>query len=219
MTAASPLIMTRARRRQVAPPDLKLTSASSSPAFGVTEVKSDAAPARDIRALVARNVILARRALGVTQEDLAARSGVSRATIAQLESGTNDCRLSTLSDLARALSINPAMFFLTTPDLAALSRVVPEETFKRVLDQLPSGEVRHMNALLATGLQRNVYEAGRTGAAAAEAAGYTTAGAIVGASIGSTLQPGIGTAVGALFGAMWADPSGKSIEVSDGAGI
>jgi transcriptional regulator with XRE-family HTH domain len=177
------------------------------------------APGRvNLQTRVARNLVLARHALGVTQEMLATRSGVSRATIAQLEAGANDSRLSTLSDIATALEISPALLFLSQADLAALARVIPRGELDRVLAHLPAGEVTHMNNLLASGLRRNLLEASLSGITAAEAAGFKSAGAIVGAGIGSTLAPGLGTAIGALFGAMWAGPQ-DSDTVFDGAGI
>ena len=57
-----------------------------------------------------RNV---RRSLDVTQEDLAKKSGVSRATISYLESGAaTDTTVSTLTKLADALGIDVSALFL-----------------------------------------------------------------------------------------------------------
>lgn len=49
-----------------------------------------------------------RRSRGVTQEQLAVKSGVSRATISAFESGNGDPILSTLQKLADALGVQPA---------------------------------------------------------------------------------------------------------------
>ncbi|MBI4492177.1 MAG: helix-turn-helix transcriptional regulator [Chloroflexi bacterium] len=43
----------------------------------------------------------------LTQQELAARSGVSRVTIARLESGEVDARFSTIKKLAEALGVLP----------------------------------------------------------------------------------------------------------------
>lgn len=57
-----------------------------------------------------RNV---RRRMDITQEDLAEKSGVSRATISYLESGAaTDTTVSTLTKLADALGLEVSELFL-----------------------------------------------------------------------------------------------------------
>ena len=46
-----------------------------------------------------------RRALGLTQSDVAARVGSSQANYSKIELGKSDPRLGTLQDIARALSL------------------------------------------------------------------------------------------------------------------
>ena len=63
-----------------------------------------------------RNV---RRQLDVTQEDLAKKSGVSRATISYLESGAaTDTTVGTLTKLAEALGIEVSALFLPSESSA-----------------------------------------------------------------------------------------------------
>ena len=52
-----------------------------------------------------RQLLRAREASRLTQEQLAQRSGVARPTIYRCESGRYDARLSTVSELARALGL------------------------------------------------------------------------------------------------------------------
>jgi len=55
--------------------------------------------------LIAKRLAFARHFLEINQEMLAARSGVSRATLIQVEQGTADPLLSTVTALAEALGL------------------------------------------------------------------------------------------------------------------
>ncbi|HEY2478524.1 MAG TPA: helix-turn-helix transcriptional regulator [Solirubrobacterales bacterium] len=54
-----------------------------------------------------RNLLLARRRHGLSQERLAARAGLSRDTIYKIEMGTRSPRLDTLLRLADTLGVDP----------------------------------------------------------------------------------------------------------------
>jgi transcriptional regulator with XRE-family HTH domain len=60
----------------------------------------------DMRKLVGRNFGLLRRAKGLTQEDVAARSGFSQQYLSSLERGLRNPTIITLFELAQALGVN-----------------------------------------------------------------------------------------------------------------
>ncbi len=171
-----------------------------------------------IRDQLARNLVLARVALGVTQDQLAERSGVSRAAIAQIEAGASDCRLNTLTELASALKISPVLLLLRPVDLNAVAQYVQTNKVQQILSQLSAADIQQMHRLRETGLQKNLNRIVHTGVAAAEAAGFLSPGAQVGAAIGSVIQPGAGTAIGALYGLILGDLSNASRQHSFQAG-
>lgn len=150
------------------------------------------APQREaVKATLAKNISLARAANGMTQMDLADASTVSRATIAQLEGGDGDPRLSTIVDIATALGTSPMLLIMGEDELRAIA------TVPRNANLLSDVAIDQMRRMVASGLQKQRLQAGRLGADAARAAGLSA----VGAAIGSVLMPGIGTAVGAALGA------------------
>lgn len=172
------------------------------------------------RTQLARNLVLARSALTLTQDTLATSSGVSRATIAQLESASTDCRMSTLTDISAALSISPMLLLLREPDIHACAKFLQKTSVDRILSNLPAAELKQMWTLRDSGLQRNLLRVGRFGIAAARAAGFDSSGAAIGASIGSVLLPGLGTAVGAVFGSVLGKVDGiGSATHENGSGI
>jgi transcriptional regulator with XRE-family HTH domain len=59
-------------------------------------------------AIVGRNVREHRDRLGLTQEELAERSGLHPVEVGRLERGTRDMRVSTVAKLARGLGV-PAL--------------------------------------------------------------------------------------------------------------
>jgi transcriptional regulator with XRE-family HTH domain len=62
----------------------------------------------DMRILVGRNVRSARTALGMTQEQLAERSGFSQHYISGLENGRRNPSIVSLFELAQSLETTPA---------------------------------------------------------------------------------------------------------------
>lgn len=160
------------------------------------------------KATVAKNTALARNAALMTQAELARASGVSRATIAQIESGDSDPRLSTLVDIATGLGTSPVLLLLGEDELRAVVKVTREAPE----NLLSEADVEKTRRLLSSGLRKQRFLAGELGAAAARAAGLSA----VGAAIGTALLPGIGTAIGAAVGAiLTARASRRKLEGED----
>lgn len=147
---------------------------------------------RDIvNANLAKNLVLARNACDYTQSELAERADVSRATIAQIESGEGDPRLSTIIDIATSLEISPVLLLLGEDDLNSIIKLIKE--FPK--DDIPEEDVEEMRRLLSSGLKKHKLKAAKLGVA--RTVGLSSAGA----AIGSVLIPGVGTIVGATLGA------------------
>lgn len=67
----------------------------------------------DMRVLVGQNVRRLRLGKGLTQEELAERSGFDQRYISQLESGRRNPTVVTLFELAQALEVPPADLITT----------------------------------------------------------------------------------------------------------
>lgn len=92
---------------------------------------------------VAERCLKARLALGLTQDELARRAGVTRDVIAMIELGRTK-RPRKIEQIAKALEVSPAWLAFGKPDLDRLSAEAIEAAL--VLDGLPT-EVR--SALIA----------------------------------------------------------------------
>lgn len=66
----------------------------------------------DIHAVVGLNVLRLRRERAYSQEEVALRSGCTRAYLSGLEAGRRNPTIETLAKLAKALNVEPAEFFL-----------------------------------------------------------------------------------------------------------
>jgi len=135
----------------------------------------------------------------MTQEDLPERAKTSRATIALIESGGGDPRLSTLVAIAEALSVSAYVLLLGKSDVKKFVELVDRagdlEDARRkdkdlgLLHELSSSQLmaeRRRGARMARDFASNL--------------GYVDAGAAVGAAIGALIGPGLGIAIGAFLG-------------------
>lgn len=128
---------------------------------------------------LARNLVAARAAAGLTQHQLARRSRVSRATIAQIEASASDPRLSTLVLLAGALGVSPLHLLLGTHELRSLADADGAfATFAAL------GHTARLGAQDVADRSREIVD---------------SAGAAVGAAIGAAVQPGRGSVVVAAW--------------------
>jgi len=162
-------------------------------------------PVEDAQDILARNLSAARGALGMSQEQLAAAAGVSRATINQLEGGASakgDPRLSTVVHLAAALGISPVFLLLGRDELDAITEARKSTEVNEVRSHLTAEQLETMRRLLRSGVAKNRTKAVEMGATAAASSGMS-AGAIAAAAIGTALWSGFGTAIGAVIGSAW----------------
>ena len=134
----------------------------------------------------------------MTQQGLSAASGISRATIAQLESGTSDPRLSTLVYLARALDVPLLLFLVGLPEARALA-MLPGRMESTSL-AVPPADQRRMERLVASGMLKDRLRAARLGATVTRQSEVASPCAAASAAIFSGILPGSGTVIGALLG-------------------
>jgi transcriptional regulator with XRE-family HTH domain len=153
-------------------------------------------------AILARNLVTARVAAGITQQELAEAAGISRATIAQIETGYSDPRLSTIVELARALELPAILLLIGSPEVHALAQFPDRaERDRPVIDPR---DVARMKQYVATGMLKDRVRAAVIGAAAVESFAETEL-AKVSAAIFSAFLPGKGTEIGALLGKLLAE--------------
>lgn len=145
-------------------------------------------------ARLGQNLVAARTAAHLTQQELADAAEVSRATIADIERGIADPRLSTIESLARALGTTPMMLLLEREALEVAARIGDVAASMTV----SADSVRKMYDGLGAANSRGYQQAAREGVRALGVGGK----AAIGAAIGSALLPGVGTIVGASLGGL-----------------
>jgi transcriptional regulator with XRE-family HTH domain len=152
-----------------------------------------------IDAVLAKNLVAARVIAGMTQHDLAAAAGVSRATIAQLETGFSDPRLSTVVDIARALGIAPIVLLSGTEEVEALASLTGDVTGGQTA--VPQAELALMRDYVDSGMLKDRIRAAKVGATVARGGSAETPKSVaVTGGLFSAILPGRGTVVGARLG-------------------
>lgn len=94
--------------------------------------------AEQAKTTLAKNLARAREAANLTQDGLAQASGLSRSTIAQLEAGEVDARLSTIVMLAQALEIQPPLLLFGQKEWETLNTLVVEGERREIDKQIVS---------------------------------------------------------------------------------
>jgi transcriptional regulator with XRE-family HTH domain len=107
----------------------------------------------EVSATLGRNLLAARKSLGITQAELADASGHTRATVVLIEQGeTAAIRLSTIVDIASVLGVSPFLLFLSEDDFDVILRIVDG---KYDLPEVPKEKLA-MLALLGANIRRGV---------------------------------------------------------------
>ncbi|MGW1035382.1 helix-turn-helix domain-containing protein [Streptomyces antibioticus] len=101
------------------------STASGPTASGPTAPDPAASGSADTGDVLAASVARVRRAAGLTLSAVAARAGVSPAYVSQVESGTANPTVRTLSQIADALGVTPAELLGGVPPGAAVSAPAP----------------------------------------------------------------------------------------------
>ena len=163
-------------------------------------IATNAMPSRSLPADVAlgRNLVIARLIAGITQQELASASGVSRATIAQIETGESDPRLSTLVILAEALGVSPLVLLAGPKEIEALASLPGDLQENPV--QVPPATLARMESLSQSGLGADRNRAAHFGATVARAVGEHGRSPTITAAVFSAYAPGPGTEVGTSLG-------------------
>jgi transcriptional regulator with XRE-family HTH domain len=153
-------------------------------------------------AVLAKNLVIARAIAGITQTELADLSNISRATIAQIETGSSDPRLTTIVQLARAIGIPPILLLIGLEEAQALAALL--DLTKTTPAPIDSRQVARMRQHVATGMLKDRLRAAKIGATTVESRSEKEL-ARVSAAIFSAFVPGTGTQIGALLGELLAE--------------
>lgn len=95
---------------------------------------------------LARNLLVARTVADLSQQQLAEAAGVSRATIAQIEAGATDPRLSTIVLLAAALQVPTTLLLFGAGEFDAMIRLAGPATYQPALPPHRSALLAHLAA-------------------------------------------------------------------------
>jgi len=155
----------------------------------------------EVKLNVAKNIAAARNAMDISQDVLAEKAHIGRATLIQIETGKADPRLSTLIKIATALEVNPSMLLMGKVEFEAIASFSMSE-LECTLQKFDPNMVELTRHLVDSGMDRNRNRAAKIGGEMSSAVGMAS-GAISGAAIGTILLPGLGTVIGAALGSLF----------------
>jgi transcriptional regulator with XRE-family HTH domain len=158
--------------------------------------------------ILAKNLVVARVVAGLTQQKLAHRARISRATIAQIETGCGDPRLSTVAELAKALNVSPVLLLLGLSEVQALS-AIHEGAIRSPVTIQPE-KLQRMRDYVESGMLKDRLRAAKLGAAVVRGTSSASSSAVVTAALCSPIIPGEGTRLGATLGQLMSQYSQTS---------
>ena len=190
-------------------PDASIAAASPPLRVTAPAVKGEVPAERrePVDATLAKNLVVARVIAGMTQHELAAAAGISRATIAQLETGYSDPRLSTVVDLATALGITPLLLLLNLTEVKALVELQfngGEKSHDPL--RIPPADLAKMLDFVQSGMLKDRLRAAQLGAKVARQLDQTAEMVPMAAGILSAILPGRGTCLGVALGKLFPTP-------------
>lgn len=164
--------------------------------------------------LIGMNLALAREAAGLTQHELAHLAQTSRATIAQIEAGSSDPRMSTIAALALALGVTPDLLLLGEREASRLVDVL--DLCHEIIDMAPNdAQTNTMTQLVESRVAKENRRGARYAADYVSARGYDGLGSRVGAAIINAHTPGIGASIGAFLFSDEEEPEEKLEDVGE----
>lgn len=191
----------------------------------------------ELQLTLGESLALARKAEGLTQGELAEESGLSRATIANIESGGADPKVSTIAELAKALDMSPAWLLMSEEDMKVIGKMAASDDISRYQDMLSDDVVSKISTMVRSGGKKRLEAAleeledalrsdeGDTSEDESSSSEEEDPGLKVSktakmavkagsslAAVGTKLAPGVGTAIGAAWSKVRSDSSGDSEE-------
>lgn len=178
----------------------------------------------ELQLTLGESLALARKAEGLTQGELAEEAGLSRATVANIESGGADPKVSTISELAKALEMSPAWLLMSEEDMEVIGEIATSEDVSQYQDKLSDDLVSQISTMIRSGGKKRLEMALNSLRAAFQSdeedssedendpglkpSGTAKMAAKASSSlaaVGTKLSPGIGTAIGAAWAKIRSD--------------
>ncbi len=182
----------------------------------------------ELQLTLGESLALARKAEGLTQGELAEEAGLSRATIANIESGGADPKVSTIAELARALDMSPAWLLMSEEDMDVIGELATSDDVSRLREKLSDDLVSQISTMIRSGGKKRLemalsslrvaFQSGSEdsesedeedpGLKVSKAAKVAAKASSSLTAVGTKLSPGLGTAIGAAWSKVRSKSSG-----------